>query len=467
MARIEIELPALGEGIIEATLTRWLVKEGQEVSKDDPIAEIATDKVDSEFPAPEDGILHKIMVHEGEIPKVGQTLAILTTGGAMPEEETEPEPEEELEQTEEARSEPDEKDKEPDLQEKEPVTAPPQTPEPPPAGSLVKPRFLTPVVRTMIKEEGLSEEEIRQIRGTGLGGRITRGDVLKYLEQTQKESVEPKPEKPAAPREKTSIPEPPDQEEREAPVSREQVYSGEGNQIEEMDRTRRLIAENMVYSKRVSPHVSSFEEADMTPIVEWRSRVKDEFAEREGIKLTYTPIIMEAVIRAIREYPMLNVSLDKYKIVKKKQIHMGMAAALPNGNLIVPVIHNADKLNLAGLAARVQDLATRARENKLRPNEITGGTFTLTNVGSFGNLTGIPIINQPQVAILAVGAIKKKPAVVETPGGDSLGIRHMMVMTLSYDHRIIDGALGGMFLNRIRTLLEEFDPFRTLNQVIG
>ncbi len=438
MAVLDILLPAMGEGVIEATITQVLQSVGNEVEEDDSIFEIATDKVDSEIPAPEDGTITEILVNEGDVVKVGQLIARISTGG----EEQEPASPVVEAKIETPKLEPVKEE----LEVKSSSVA--ETADP------VEPNtFLSPLVKSIMKEEGISNAEINTINGTGLDGRVTKDDVLNYLKNrantpvvTEKEASVPTPTAPKAP-EKSAV--------QAAPVA-----LNDGDEIIEMDRMRKLIADHMVDSVRISPHVTSFVETDMTAVVNWRAKNKNAFIEREGEKLTFTPIFLEAMAKAIKDFPMINASVDGTNIIKKKAVNIGMAAALPNGNLIVPVIKNADEKNLVGLAKSVNDLANRSRNNKLQPDEIQGSTITITNLGGFGNITGTPIINQPNVAILAVGAIVKKPAVIETPEGDTIGIRHKMIMSLSYDHRVVDGALGGLFLKRVSDYLEQFDTER-------
>lgn len=447
MAKIEILLPAMGEGIIEATITKWLVSVGDEIDEDQSIVEVATDKVDSEIPAPEAGIIEKLLFNEDDIPKVGDTIAILNTNNSDSDkvEEVKNEPKPNIESVIENK---------PSLDSTSTIT-----PNEDLSGLLSsktpKGRFLSPLVKSIAEKEHISPDELDNINGSGNTGRITKNDIINYLNtrtstgidpvlkpQLQKEINEPKIYKPQ--------------------ISNEQIYSGGDYEIIEMDRMRKLIAEHMVHSKQISPHVTSFIETDVTNIVNWRNKNKDRISEQEKIKLTFTHIFIEATVKALKDFPMINVSVDKDKIIKKKNINIGIATALPSGNLIVPVIKNADRLNLLGIASSVNDLVMRARNNKLKPDDIQGGTFTITNFGSFGNTTGTPIINQPQVAILGVGAIVKKPAVIETPSGDAIAIRHMMILSLAYDHRVVDGALGGMFLKRISDYLEDFDYNRNV-----
>ncbi len=424
MAEIEVLLPKMGESVAEATIIKWLKNEGDTVELDEPVIEIATDKVDSEVPSPQAGILVKRLCNEGDVVQVGKPIAIISSDAAAPAA----------------------------TPKTEAVAA--KAPTTPQAAASVSAngsseigktgpsgKFYSPLVRTIAKTEGITVEELEAIPGSGAQGRVTKKDILGYLPQR---GQAPAPAKEAP---KVTVKEEP----------RPQVNVGAQDEIIEMDRMRKLIAEHMVMSKRVSPHVTSFVEADVTNIVLWREKVKKEFEKREKEKLTFTPIFIEAVAKAIKDFPMINVSIDGDRIVKRKDINIGMAAALPSGNLIVPVIRNADRLNLTGLSQAVNDLANRARNNQLKPDEISGGTYTISNVGTFGNVMGTPIINQPQVAILAVGAIRKKPAVIETPYGDTIGIRHMMFLSHSYDHRVVDGALGGSFVKRVADYLEQFD----------
>lgn len=411
---------------MEATILKWLKKEGDPIEVDETILEVATDKVDSEVPSPVKGILKQILFKENDVVGIGTTIAYIETASAESSASVSKKSSPVVTQVELTQS------------------KPPQS-----AASNISAqassdnRFYSPLVRSMAKEEGISMDQLSSIEGSGKDGRLTKRDMLAYLSgslrsETPDASTSPPAYKP------TMSP---------APV---QSISG-ATEIIEMDRMRKLIADHMVMSKQTSPHVSSFIEIDVTPIVMWRNKVKKSFEAKYGQKITFTPIFIEAIARAIKDFPMVNVSVNGNQIIRKLDINIGMAAALPSGNLIVPVIRNADRLNLAGLSYAVNDLAGRARDNKLKPDEIQDGTFTLTNVGTFGNIMGTPIINQPQVAILATGVIKKKPAVIETPTGDFIGIRHMMYLSLSYDHRVVDGALGGSFLKRVGDYLEEFD----------
>lgn len=441
MAKIEILLPAMGEGIIEATITKWLVKEGDKIEEDQSLVEVATDKVDSEIPAPENGTIEKLLFKENDIPKVGDIIAILNTNGEFDEIETE---------VKNSITESKEKNIETNIPNinllNEDINSENKI-----GSSTSDGKFLSPLVRKIAEKENVSLSELDTIRGTSNTGRITKSDILNYLQTRVNTGIE-QPEKI-----KPNLSEPAKQKSQ---LNKEQLYSGGDYEIVEMDRMRKLIAEHMVQSKQISPHVTSFIETDVTGIVNWRNKHKQQILERENVKLTFTPIFIEAVAKALKDFPMINVSVDVDKIVVKKNINIGMATALPSGNLIVPVIKNADRLNLIGIASNVNDLANRARENKLKPDEINGGTFTITNFGTFGNTTGTPIINQPQVAILGVGAIVKKPAVIETENGDAIAIRHKMILSLAYDHRVVDGALGGMFLKKISDYLEEFDTKR-------
>ncbi|GAB7088353.1 dihydrolipoamide acetyltransferase family protein [Marinifilum fragile] len=436
MAKIEILIPAMGEGITEATITQLLKKEGEHVEEEESILEIATDKVDSEIPAPQSGKIVKFLFTEGDVAQVGDVVAILVPDG------------EELSTEELTSSEPAKVEEEIvfDLPKEETAIEA----EPKLASKTENGSFISPLVRKIAQEENISLQELNQIEGSGESNRITKKDILQFIENKKLQPVATEPV--VAPVSAKPAPAP-------APVSH-QSYNGDNVEIIEMDRMRKLIAQYMVQSKQVSPHVTSFIDVDVTGLVQWRNKVKNEFLQKEGQKLTFTPIFVEAVTKALKDYPMVNVSVDGDKIIRKKFINIGMATALPSGNLIVPVIKSADEKNLVGITRQVNDLADRARANKLQPDEIQGSTFTITNLGAFGSTTGTPIINQPEVAILAVGAIKKKPAVIETPQGDTIGIRSIMVLSLSYDHRVVDGALGGMFLKRVAEYLENFDTNR-------
>ncbi len=446
MSELEVLLPKMGESVAEATIVQWVKNEGDAVEADEPIIEIATDKVDSEVPAPEDGILIKKLCEEGDVVEVGQPIAIIQTEGSGTSTVSAPSASEAAPKAEPVSN------GTPDLADIPGMESLEELSKEGPSG-----RFYSPLVRNIAKTEGVSMTELESISGTGKDGRVTKKDILDYLPNRTAKGAAPVAEKPA-PKPAAKAAEP-----ANAPaIKGPQVSVGGDDEIVEMDRMRKLISEHMVMSKHVSPHVTSYVEADMTNIVNWRNKWKNKFEEREGEKLTFTPIIMEAVIKAIKDMPMINVSTDGTNIIKRKHINIGMAAALPTGNLIVPVIHDADQLNMVGLAKKVNDLANRARNNQLKPEEIQGGTYTITNVGTFGNVMGTPIINQPQAAIMAVGAIRKKPAVIETPQGDFIGIRHMMFLSHSYDHRIVDGALGGTFVRKVADYLEQFDVNREI-----
>ncbi|MCK9447609.1 MAG: 2-oxo acid dehydrogenase subunit E2 [Bacteroidales bacterium] len=427
MATFEIIMPKLGESIIEATIIRWLKQAGDLIQEDDSLVEIATDKVDSDIPSPVEGKLVKLLFNEGDVVAVGTPIAVIELHA---EEGEQPAPADET------------------VTAAAPVSdIKPDVPEPVAADVPKSDRFYSPLVKNIAKEEGISLSELDRISGSGKEGRVTKRDVLAYLESRQETPVQAtaKAAETVVTAKRTTV-EPP------------KVVSETGDQIIEMDRMRRLIADHMVMSKQVSPHVTSFIDVDVTNIVNWRNKVKDVFLKREGEKITFTPIFFEATAQALKEYPQINASVDGYNIILRKNINIGMATALPSGNLIVPVIRNADQKNLLGITKAVNDLATRARSNKLLPDEIQGGTFTITNFGSFDSITGTPIINQPQVAILAVGAIRKQPAVLETELGDVIAIRNIMILALAYDHRVVDGALAGMFLKRMKQMLENFDP---------
>lgn len=441
-------MPKMGESIIEATILKWVKNVGDTVEEDDTILEIATDKVDSEVPSPVDGTIEKILFTEDDVVSVGEVIAIISTNGV---ESTAAQPSE----------------ANPQAVAVEASSAAQATPASATASAAIsrtdsQGRFYSPLVRSIAEEEGLSMQELEQISGSGAQGRVTKNDILSYIGQRKQSSIPTTTAKPTvAPIPiPTSTPTP-------AAISQMPTPSFSSNgsgetEIIEMDRMRKLIADHMVMSKHTSPHVTSFVEADVTNLVNWRNKVKGQFQQQHGEKITFTPIFMEAVAKAIQDFPMVNVSVQDKTIVRKKYINIGMATALPSGNLIVPVIKNADRLNLLGLTKEVNRLANQARNNKLKPEQIQDGTFTLTNVGTFGNVMGTPIINQPQVAILAVGAIKKKPAVVETEYGDVIAIRQMMFLSLSYDHRVVDGFLGGSFLRRVADYLEAFDGERKI-----
>lgn len=443
MAKFEIVMPKMGESVIEATITKWLKTAGDMIEEDDPIVEIATDKVDSEIPSPVEGKMLKTMFEEGDVVAVGTVIALVEMEG---DEESEAP----AAGKEEVTEKPSEADEAPAEKEAPKATAEAEAKEEKPAATAAvdyssSNRFYSPLVKSIAKTEKISIEELDGIDGSGKAGRVTKDDVLAFLKKRDKA--------PAAAKTAQQAP-------KAAKMEAPKVTAGTGDQVVEMDRMRRLIADHMVMSQQVSPHVTSFIDVDVTNIVNWRNKVKDAFQEREGQKITFTPIFFEAAAAALKEFPQVNASVDGYNIILRKNINIGMATALPNGNLIVPVIKNADEKNLLGLTKAVNDLASRARANKLEPDEIQGGTFSITNFGSFDSLTGTPIINQPQVAILAVGAIRKQPAVIETAYGDVIAIRHIMILSLAYDHRIVDGALAGMFLKKLKAVLEGFDSQR-------
>ncbi|SDM05407.1 2-oxoglutarate dehydrogenase E2 component (dihydrolipoamide succinyltransferase) [Catalinimonas alkaloidigena] len=442
MAIVEMVMPKMGESIMEGTVLQWLKKVGDPIEQDESVLEVATDKVDTEVPATHAGVLKEILVNEGEVVPVGSPIAIISTNGDRESAAVEDAAPARAVETQEAAP--------------VAVAAPqPQTHAAEPPASDVG-RFYSPLVLNIARTEGIPMAALERIPGTGKDDRVTKKDILAYVEQRQASPAQPS----ASPVTSAASP----AETYVAPnVSTGAAASVGGNdEIIEMDRMRRMIAERMLDSKRISPHVTSFVEADVTTLVKWRDRIKDDFKRREGQSLTFTPLFVEAIVRAIKDFPMINVSVDGSKIIVKKDINVGVAVALPSGNLIVPVIRNADQYSLTGLAKKVNDLAKRARENKLQPDELSGGTYTVSNVGSFGNVMGTPIIMQPQVAIMAVGAIRKKPAVLETDAGDVIAIRHMMFLSHSYDHRVVDGALGGMFVRRVADYLESFDRERTV-----
>ncbi len=426
MARFELKLPKMGESVAEATITNWLKEVGDKIEADEAVLEIATDKVDSEVPSEVSGILVEQLFGKDDLVQVGQTIAIIETeGGALESivnEAAAPEVVAEVTRTVDAP--------------KESVAAPVDFSD--------SEKFLSPLVKNIAKEEGVSVAELEAISGTGKEGRVTKNDILDYVKNRTNQPVV------AAPVAAVQKPVPVVQ--KAAPV----FVSG-GDEVIEMDRMRKLIAGYMVASVQTSAHVQSFIEVDVTNIVKWREKNKVAFEKREGEKLTYTPIFMEAVAKAIKDYPGMNISVEGDFIIKKKNINLGMAASLPNGNLIVPVIKNADQLNLVGMAKAVNDLGGRAKAGKLKPDDTQGGTYTVTDVGTFGSVFGTPILNQPQVGILALGAIRKMPAVIETPEGDFIGIRQKMFLSHSYDHRVVDGALGGSFVKRVAEYLEAFD----------
>jgi 2-oxoglutarate dehydrogenase E2 component (dihydrolipoamide succinyltransferase) len=430
MAKVELIMPKMGESIMEATILKWLKKPGDKIEQDESVLEVATDKVDTEVPSIYAGVLQEVLAKEGEVVQVGKPIAIIST------------------ESEEGNA-------------PVPVATAPVKEAAPKAEHVTtngtahaavdfknSSRFYSPLVKNIAKEENISVEELETISGSGSEGRVTKKDILDYV-QLRKSA----PKHQAVPQSVSTV---------ASPTPKVHASISSGDEIIEMDRMRKMIAERMVESKRISPHVTSFVEADVTNVVLWRNKVKNEFQKREGDVLTFTPIFIEAVVLAIKDFPMINIQVDGDKIIKKKDINIGMAVALPSGNLIVPVIRNADQYTIGGLAKIVNDLAKRARDNKLKPDELSGGTFTISNVGSFGNVMGTPIIMQPQVGIIALGAIQKKPAVMEMPYGDVIAIRHKMFLSHSYDHRVVDGALGGSVVRRVADYLEKFEMNRMI-----
>ena len=452
MATVDLVMPKMGESIMEATILKWHKQPGDTVKMDETVLEIATDKVDTEVPSTVEGTISEILFNVNDVVPIGSVIARVKTGAeeSRQQEPVTPQPEDsgfrhQAEPTKHSSS-----------------TSETTQNFKPQAQNLNGSRFFSPLVLNIAAQEGVSMSELEEIPGTGNEGRVTKRDILQYVSEKRSGGAQ---------RAQTQRDQPPmvipmnrvDQREqqRESVSSGSQLTTYTGNvEIIEMDRMRKLIADHMVRSKHTSPHVTSFTEADVTNMVMWRDKVKKEFEKREGTKITYTPLFIEAIVRCIKKFPLINSSVDGDRIIVKKDINIGMATALPSGNLIVPVMRNADQLNLVGLAKKVNTMADSARNNKLKPEDISDGTFTLTNVGSFGSLMGTPIINQPQVAILAVGAIKKRPVVVETPHGDSIAIRHMMYLSMSYDHRIIDGSLGATFLTAVANELENFNGNR-------
>lgn len=458
MAKMDILLPAMGEGVIEATITKWLVSEGSKVNEDDPIVEVATDKVDSEIPSPASGTIVSIVAKEGAVQKVGSPLAIIEneSGKSSDEAKVNKEVERVFETVSSLK------------QEKASVeTVAGEMKSRTPSG-----KFISPLVRSMASKEGIGYDELDRIQGTGMDGRITKDDFLSYMDvkkgTSSEKEIEPQRKPvPEVPPQRQPVPESVPQrppvpeiqpqktpEPQHPPVP--ETRPSKDDEVIPMDRVRKLIADHMVMSKRTSAHVTSFIDADVTKLVQWRNSNKDKFFEKEGQKLTLTPFFIDAAAKALYEIPMVNVQVEGTNIIKKKNINIGMATALPDGNLIVPVIKNANEKSLTGLAKAVNDLAARARNNKLKPDEISGGTFTLTNYGSYDNLAGTPVINQPQTAILGTGAVRKTPVVIEGPLGDMIGIRQIMILSLSYDHRVIDGALAGRFLKKVKEILENY-----------
>lgn len=442
MAQYELLLPKMGESVAEATIIKWTKQPGDVIKLDDTVLEIATDKVDSEVPSPVEGKLVKQLFNADDVVQVGAVIAIIEIEGSEGGQESKPVQEPVNTENETVKTE-----NIPGVNQLQATAAPVAQ------DFKNSERFYSPLVKNIASQENISITELDQIKGSGAEGRLTKDDLLNYIKSKNTGSA---PQAASAQQAVSKQVETP----KSAPAT---VSVSGGDEIIEMDRMRKLIADHMVMSKQTSPHVTSFVEADVTNMVLWRNKVKKTFEQRENEKITFTPIFIEAVAKAIKDFPMINVSVNGTQIIKKKDINIGMAAALPSGNLIVPVIKNADQLNLLGLTKAVNDLANRSRASKLKPDETQGGTFTLTNVGSFGNVMGTPIINQPQVAIMAVGSIKKKPAVLETEYGDVIAVRHMMFLSLSYDHRVVDGSLGGSFLRRVADYLENWDINREIN----
>lgn len=444
MAQFELIMPKMGESVAEATITNWLKNEGDKIDADESVLEIATDKVDSEVPSPVEGTLVKRLFNENDVVQVGQAIAIINTGGdeapssnGTAAAEASPAAVQAVAETVAVAAE---------------TASVTTSADGEKISRSSNGRFYSPLVRSIAEAEGIGQAELDKLTGSGLEGRVTKKDILNYIDNRGSAPAPvAKVEVAAAPVAAAPAVVP-------KPAGSVPVYPGD--EIVEMDRMRKIIAENMVLSKHTAPHVTSFVEADVTNIVRWREKVKGAFEKREGEKITFTPIFIEAIVKAIKDFPNINISLDGTSIIKRKNINIGMAAALPSGNLIVPVIKNADQLNLVGITKAVNDLAGRARKGQLKPDEISGGTYTITNVGTFGNVLGTPIIPLPQVAIMATGAIIKKPAVIETAEGDVIAIRHKMFLSHSYDHRVVDGALGGMFVRRVADYLEQWDVNR-------
>ncbi|RAU82396.1 dihydrolipoamide acetyltransferase family protein [Pontibacter arcticus] len=453
MALVEMVMPKMGESIMEGTVLKWLKNVGDTIEQDESVLEVATDKVDTEVPAIQGGVLKEILVQEGDVVAVGATIAIISTNGedtaapaataqaAAPAPEAAPQQETTASNASSSVAKLD-----------QPATG----------------RFYSPLVLNIAREEGISMQELEFVPGTGSEGRVSKKDIMAYVDgrkNAPQQAAAPAAGAGAtpAPQAKPAVtPAPAAQPQASAPAVKPAASYGGNVELIEMDRMRKMIADRMVDSKRISPHVTSFVEADVTNLVNWRNKWKDVYKKREGENLTFTPLFIDAIAKAIKDFPMINVSVDGGTIIRHKDINIGMAVALPSGNLIVPNIKNADQLNLNGLTKKVNDLANRGRINKLTPDDLAGGTYTVSNVGSFGNVMGTPIIMQPQVAIMAVGAIKKKPAVIETPDGDLIGIRHFMYLSHSYDHRVVDGSLGGMFVRRVADYLENFDVNTTI-----
>lgn len=459
MAQIEIRLPKMGESVTEATITNWLKNIGDTIEMDEPLVEVATDKVDNELPSEAEGVLVKQLFETDEVAQVGDVIAIISTDGDSPADDASAPAAKADVTSNVAATE--------IIAEVETVVASVNG-----SGAMDKNgptgKFYSPLVRSIAEKEGVSMTDLESISGSGQGGRVTKKDILAFISGDRKVAVASTPapaaSNGAAPKSaKVAAAAPaPTGGGFLANIKEPIVVAGPDDEIIEMDRMRKLIADHMIMSTHVSPHVTSYVEADVTNIWNWRKKVKNSFMEKEGENITFTPIFMEAIVKAIKDFPMVNVSVSGTQIIKRKHINLGMATALPSGNLIVPVIKDADRLNLTGLTKSVNEMANKARNNKLKPEDIQGGTYTVTNVGTFGNVMGTPIINQPQVAILALGAIRKVPAVIETPDGDFIGIRHKMFLSHSYDHRVVDGALGGMFVKRVADYLEQFDASREI-----
>lgn len=449
MAKKELKLPKMGESVAEATITNWLKEVGDTIEADEAVLEIATDKVDSEVPSEYDGVLVEKLFDVDEVVKVGEVVAVIEVDGdddddnddeTATRDETKDEAEEAASVVEESIS-----------QAKTTAQAPTNYSD--------SSRFYSPLVKNIAREENISLEELDSIKGSGLDERVTKDDILAYVKEKKERKSQGQETSPKASSEKATTPKP---ETQAIPKPSTPVNINAEDEVVEMSRMGKLIANHMIASTQTSAHVQSFIEVDVTDIWNWRNKHKAEFQKREGEKLTFTPIFMETVAKTIKDFPKINISVDGDKIIMKKHINLGMAAALPDGNLIVPVIRDADQLNLLGMAKKVNDLAGRARDGKLKPDETQGGTYTVTNVGTFGSIMGTPIINQPQVGILALGAIRKVPAVIETPEGDFIGIRYKMFLSHSYDHRVVNGALGGQFIQRMKEYLENFDSSRSI-----
>jgi 2-oxoglutarate dehydrogenase E2 component (dihydrolipoamide succinyltransferase) len=436
MGQVELIMPKMGESIFEATILTWLKKPGDKIEQDESVLEVATDKVDTEVPSTHGGILKEILAKEGDVVKVGAPIAIITTDVANGKASPSVTPADGMKTSGQVAA-------------KEEVAVAHVNGTTHVADFKSSSRFYSPLVKNIAREENIPVAELETISGSGLEGRVTKKDILDYVQSRKLGATPQTVVKHAVASTASASP-------------KVQASISAGDEIIEMDRMRKMIAERMVDSKRIAPHVTSFVEADVTNIVQWRNKVKNEFQKRDGDVLTFTPLFIEAVVLAIKDFPMINVQVDGDRIIRKRDINIGMAVALPSGNLIVPVIKNADQYNLAGLAKLVNDLAKRARDNKLKPDELSGGTFTISNVGSFGNVMGTPIIMQPQVGIIALGAIQKKPAVMEMPYGDVIAIRHKMFLSHSYDHRVVDGALGGSVVRRVADYLEKFDINRSI-----